>query len=886
MKSVDLGFYKGIGQYPAEVYQSEFAKTLASATTNILYSYEGFDANNEFYNIDTTGGYSLFFGTKILNNNVLYGDPANAYLTPFIGAQYQITDGDIEIILSLPVTNISGQNSFSQITYSAVNLSTNVPAAAGNIDTGINGIRLREDINNDTNWYGAFPCVIFQSSVLTPETAINRAAINDPTIVIKDFDFIPDFTLPDRYYYFITTQNVYSCSVGDPATITLIPLPVPNFVNLTCLGSYQGNDAAYRDSIVVGGFDSDASEYRALYFDTVTGDVWQYKAIGSGGDYPINRIYYRQNVNAASGAVAGRWGVATDGGVFVLEYDTLDTTLTISDTAVASDCEVIYRGGANYNAAYTTNAGYFVYGINGSAVTYSFETSKSFTCISGRYNVGGDTFYCMAGANDYLYYTNLFYGSGNDTSYLVNNSDIPWNDICYVGINFTNPHIGLGATSGHGIVDLAFTDPPTADQIGTVYYLTYTLSFADIVKEDASIYYGLLQLIGCGAADTAAALFKLDYVNDIYEVGDLEGNVTTNKLWIADNFFILNNTIDTNSLYYKSLLNLDLAELTGTQEQLVGEDAGIFNTTEAGDVVDIIIDRSLFYILGTRAIEVWQNNGATGFPYRKQPYATAKYHNFPQALSVTVDNISRFTPYQAGYVIATIDNSQNKLDLLYIQNGSAKPFLYNKNGWLQIVNNYINTAIEDIHINTFKFYGEDYISLVFLDEDNEALGSALINGKGNVFFLSERATFYQYLQTVSETGILAIFTNSEISAQYYDYIHTTLNTALAFPYVMTSQLLRPMSTQVMVNKVVIQYNYAADVSGLIALPANSTYEVAYSVDGRSGTFLSFSRDFSLTERQIVVQINRQMPSFVLRFSSTLPIIIFNAFVIYDEAGIK
>jgi len=884
MKIYDLAFYNGLGSYPAEIYQSEFSQMIGSSTSNAIYSYRGYDITNQFYSIDNTDLYLLFFGKKILNNNVIFGDPVHYYVTPFLGARYKIESGGVSIIISLPVTNISGQNSFNQITYNEVFLNSDLPDEAGNIETGINAIRIRQDVNNVGNWYGAFPCVIFQSDSITPEIGFNHANLGQTNIVIKDFDIIPDFDLPDRYYYLITTQKVYTTdTLPNPVPIE-IPLPVANFVNLTCIASYQGNNTTYRDSIIVGGFDSDAAEYRLLYFDTVTGNIWQYKTVGNGGEYKINRAYYFQFVDSLPGTTPGYWGIATDKGVFALGYDTLDNIETINDTNVSTDVQIIRFSTASteYYATWSSNVGYFVKIPVGT--TYAYQESKSFNCIGGYYSSANQIFYTMAGGNDFAYYTGVTITTGSHTTFLINDSDIFWNDIKYIGSHLSL-HIGLGATSGNGITELLFTIPPSADQLGTILYLTYTFAFADLVKEDTYIYYGLLQLTGCGSADGAAAIFKLDYQNNLFEVGTIEGNVTTNKLWIADNFFILNNTQDTNSLYYKSLLNLDLAELTGSQEELVGEDAGIFNTTEAGDVVDVIIDRSMFYIVGTRAIEVWQNNGASGFPYRKQPYGTAKYHNFPQGLSSNVDNISRFTPFQGGYVIATLDNSQNKLDLLRIQDGASKPINYNKNGWLQIVNNYLSTSIiDDIQITTFKFYSEDYLAITFIDDNNIALGNAIINQKGNVFYITESENFYQYIQTVAQTGIIGIIGTTAITSRFYDYIHTTLPVDVSFSYQVTSQLFRPMSSQVLINRIIIQYSYNYDNNTNI-LPT-SQYEIAYSTDGRPGTFLTFERNFLNNERQIVVQINRQMPSFVLRLSTNIPIVILNAVMSYEEAGEK
>ena len=876
-KVYDLAFYKGIGNYPSQIYQSDFDNMIGSAETSIVYPYQGFDIANQYYSIDTTDSYQLFFSEKILNNNVVFND--FAYITPFLGVRYKIESSSLSLILSLPVTNIAGQNIFTQITYDEVVLDTGLPDGTGNIGPAINALRLRIDREPDNSYYGAFPCVIFTADLATPDIAYNIAYLTnlqETENVLIDFDRSNPGTALGFLYYFITRTAAYGTLAGFTVP-QAIPIP-QNFVNLQSIAAYRGANVSLLDTVLIGGFDSDANEYRCALIDVATGNLVKYTTVGNGGEYPINRIYWVREENGEPSYYA----IATANGAFVIEEDTLDTreTVTNSDDKNVTDIWSHYSasGGGGWIWNYATTAGFFR--ANNVVPNFTaYETSKSFNCIASVIQTFNSVY---AGGNGYLYYR-----PDNQDAVLANNSNFVWNDVVagFLGGTF---QIAIGATQSRGVFELR---PLNGDEnsknriLEPPLFFDYVITFADLIKEDVYIYYGLLEITGCGEADGGANLFKLDYDNEIYEVGKFEGNITTNKLWIADNFFILNNTQDLNSLYYKSLLNLDLSELTGDQQELVGEDAGIFNTTEAGDVVDIIIDRSMFYILGTRAIEVWQNNGASGFPYRKQPYVTAKYHNFPKGISSSTNQISRFTSYGLGYVIVTLDNTENRIEIVAMKDGSAKPMPYNRHAWLQIVNTYLGgNVIDDIQINNFELYEEDYIAITFLDNSIIPLGTALINSKGDIFFINDGTTFYQYIPTVGEGSTFVLFNENDITARFYEYLPAVLPNPVGFNYKATSQLLRPKSSQLGVNQLIIQYAYPYDNSN--AIPVGSQYEVNISTDGRPGSQLVFQKDFLNDERQIVVQINRQMPSFVFTLKTNIPIIILGAYLIYNEGGLK
>ncbi len=877
MKIADLAFYKGISVYPIEVFQSTYGQVVGDSSYQIIYPYRGI--TNQYYSIDDSSGDTLFYGDKLLNNNVLFN--GDAYLCPFIGAKYQIVnDTDLDFTISLPVTNISGSNTFSQVTYPTITFEDFLPAQVGTVD-GINAIRFRQSYQTQTDWYGAYPCSIFQSTVANRGVANVVVPLNNQELEIIDFDIANTNTaLTNIFAYFITNDALYWLDTSGNETAITLPA---NFTNLTAMCSYQGlENGSFDDYVIVAGLDSTTNEQRVVYFDVITGDIAEYKVIGSGGDFKINRMYFAGKLNFQNVGFEEVYSLCTQKGLFLIKIPELGNFYTVDNERDITDVSIT---GSNlqdeFYIAYSTTAGFFWQ--EGIAPATGYETSKSFTSIAMGNSI-------VAGGNGYVYFVNGLIPTDGAT--LASESDHLYLDM--IGL-FTSwfstsfwitSNFGLAGVAGGGIRQLNLLENITpSNTLQQTLYFKFTLDFNDIVKEDVSIYYGLLSIIGCGEKDAAAALFKIDTDKQIGTVGTLTGTVTTNRLWIADNYFILNNTQDKNSLFYKSLNNLNLAELTGNQEELVGEDAGTFNTTEAGDVVDIIIDRSMFYLVGTRAVEVWQNGGATGFPYRKQPNQTAEFHNLPKGLSSVSVNVSRYAPYKDGYVIAAVDNTKNELAMLYMASGASKAIPYNKNGWLQIVNNYIIGAnIQDVSVTPFKFYGKDCLSFMMLDENNDVLGNIVINQNGNVFFIDMGTTnFIRYNRTVTQTGVLTEILPSSITSFFDDYIHQAI-APTSFDYVMTSELIRPQSSEIMVDKVFIQYMYQMD--DVSTLPSGSQYKLEFSPDGRDNTWVEYIGDYTQDLRQIVVPIMTTLPSLVVRFSSNIPVIIIKSIVQYSEVGVK
>ena len=902
MKTADLSFYAGISIYPAEIIESEYSQMIGDPEQKIAYPYQGINA--QYYNINTSGGDQIFYGDKILNNNVIFN--GDAYLCPFIGATYQIiNDTDLEFTLTLPVTNISGSNDFSQVTYPTVTFEDFLPAQTGTVD-GINALRFRQ-LYATQEWYGAYPCTILKSTISTPQTPTQVVTLTNNELQIIDFDVAnPATPLTNIFAYFITDQSLYWVDTSGNETAITLP---SNFISLTAVCSYQENNATYQDRVWVAGFDSVAGQQKLVLLDSVTGEILKYDTVGAGGDFKINRLQFVGTLSF-TGDVAVT--VCTQKGFYQLNANSesysnvrsADTTRDVTDLQL---WEINFKNGSGeWHVIWSTTAGFYIHRTEfngGSSQTEGYETSTSFKCIGAgypNYTTNGDTqFGCFIGGSGIAYTAEGNWGATNigfSNISTVKDSDKDYLDALgfYNTWNFddgnrirpTNEGKGVIAPSGFGIQEINLNGYQNGDNIvtGTIYF-KYTLDFNDIVKENTSIYYGLLSIVGCGQFDSAAALFKIDTEKQIGTVGTLTGTVTTNRLWIADNYFILNNTEDKNSLYYKSLLNLDLSELTGNQQELVGEDAGIFNTTEAGNVIDIIIDKSMFYLVGTRAIEVWQNGGATGFPYRKQPNQTAEFHNFPKALSSINVNISRYCAFREGYIIATIDATKNELDILYMQNGAAKPMPYNKNGWLQVVNTYIATnQIQDISVTTLKFYGQEYLSFLLLDGGNLAVGSIVVNMTGGVFFIAPPTSdLIRYDRTVTQTGVLTTITSTDIISNFEPYIHSSIAVG-DFDYVMTSEFIRPFSTEIFINKIVIQYVFP--IENIDNVPANAEYKIEMSADGKGDVGFTYTGLYDKDLRQIVIPINAVLPSLVVKFSSNIPIIIIKSLVEYDDVGVK
>jgi hypothetical protein len=922
-KLFDLNFSAGYLNHPGTVGASDFNAMIGSAKDESLYPYQ-IDINNNifyaFFTIETDDTYSnICYSTKILNNNIISEN--EAWSVSLIGIKYYFdNDGkDFVFKISLGASDILGVNNYKQIDYDSQKLTNILPEQAGAV-SGINALRIKSYLNEDATFI--FPNTIFHSNTFnnglsTPQDILKLGS----NYVVKDATFSPN----NNTYYFITNEELYTYEVGISDTPAIFDI-YSYFTNFTTLS--LGTAPYNSEWFVLTGFDTEDSKNKIL-IQNYSGEVAYYNTLNDSDDIIINKSYY---VHTSTYNNTDRYAFlfCTSDGLYALPVSsTWSDTLNISSsnfikisathnvTDVAYNLKETPQSGLYFGYAFSTTNGYYIARLtvpflNDRRVSPVFESGISFNSIAGDIgnlvDSGADKeYYLIIGSNENLYHFRGYYLSQNSNfggnSQILDDGKFLWNDLYAYRFDGTIPNsnsFAIGATASNGFITLKSPDSYSTNNligIDSTLYLNYNTLLSDFIKYSQNIYYGLLTLNGSGNSDSAATIFKYDSSNNSTEFGGIGGEVYVNKFWIASNYFILKNDVDKNSFYYLTLETLNLSLLVQTNNN----SAGVFFTTEAGEIIDIIIDRSLFYILGNRAIEIWQNNGASGFPYRKQSYVTGKYHNFPLANNFNFFNESRYASINEGFVLAVLDNDESRFDLIFLKKGTISNFSFNVNSFLQAINKKINTTVSDVFINTLKIYGEQYIGLnIITYNETESLyfnrHLIIINEKGRVFYSNVATTnnqYFEFLSSTSQNGILVdivvdqdtkeINTLTGYVNNYYLEDSITVSSEI-YPYVATSQLIRPSSETLTVKKLIIKIAHV--FLDLNNIPDNSKYLIEFSSDGKNNNWEGIEENYNINKTQIIISPAKSLNSCLVRFSSNIPIIILDSYLIYEESGVK
>jgi len=919
-KVFNLDFNKGITGFPGQVALSYIFNMTGSAEGYGMYPINISLWNQEFYNISVDATYdSLFYGDKILNNNI--SDNNLSYASMFFGVQYYFSEDltSLSFKLSLGCVGIIGDYNFSTISYDEQTLLNVLPEQAGDVD-GIDALRIRFTVATPGSYTLIYPHSIFR--LVSPPNTINDLVELSDNYILKDGDYTAD--LPG--YIFITNKEIYKYILGSSTEPELINSDA-SFIDLS--GISYGDAQLTSTYFVATGLDKSDNQYKILIKDTISDSTLFYGSINGIENAEIYRVYFRAFFNQGGVYTAGFFFAVNDG-VYLLSVDSTSpwTSATIIDssnfvkitagTLNVTDIGLSFNGGyqttsglVQFAYSFCTDDGFYMARVNiQNLVNHQssvIAAGNSFTSIDGQiYSVSNTagTYDVVAGTNNSLFhYIGTRDGptfSGNVAE--LNDGNLLWNDI-FGFRNSTAPpssfKFTIGASASNGFIQLKNPeDYPIDDLIGIdqTIFLKFDIRISDFIKYSHNIYYGLLSLKGSGIADQTCLLFNYNSDNNSTYAGNIGSNISSDRFWIASNYFILNNNLTKNYFYYLTIDKLDLYGITDANNNNGGE----FQTTEAGDIVDLIIERSIFYILGNRAIEVWQNNGATGFPYRKQPYLTGKFHNFP-LLDINLPSEARYTSLNDRFIAPVLDNDEARFEIVSMSKGSIIPFEFNHNGVIQAINYFLGGYIEDLYINTFKTAGEQYLylSLIRYDDFNEVyynVAALLVNQKGQIFYQEYDTTILNYYKFVSSTGDSAALVNlsvdentrllSNITATYKPYLPNTLFvTDSSFPYVCCSQLIRPLAEELGVNKLIIQYSFLTNDTDNI--PPDSQYKIEFSIgDGIDNWETVTTANYNILKRQIVVNITKNYPALMVRINSNIPIIILNGILTYEEMGVK
>jgi hypothetical protein len=226
-----------------------------------------------------------------------------------------------------------------------------------------------------------------------------------------------------------------------------------------------------------------------------------------------------------------------------------------------------------------------------------------------------------------------------------------------------------------------------------------------------------------------------------------------------------------------------------------------------------------------------------------------------------------------------------------IKSGKYQIFPLNKATWYAALNQVGTSSPDDLTLNVVNFWGKEYIIISKINSRTIGTRSAalIISQEGKISALPDTTTTQnQFLTATSTNGIRTIYNDSadtftvEVAPQFPSSL------AAGNLITLESNLLNPFAENVLVKTVVIQYKFPIDI--IANYPGTGQFFLAWSVDeGRTFTNILVNGELwsnNFNTRQLIYQINATVPSFMLQFISTSPIIIENAIVTYQETGIR
>jgi hypothetical protein len=441
--------------------------------------------------------------------------------------------------------------------------------------------------------------------------------------------------------------------------------------------------------------------------------------------------------------------------------------------------------------------------------------------------------------------------------------------------------------------------PATLSLGELIFYGISNALMIDIIKYDDENFYILFQLIGSNIYDSVYILGQYNINTNVLSIGDSTIDIRLKSMFIASNYFVFVSADDNSIFYYKNISNLNLSELSDDSNI----NTGFFKTEEAEDIVEIISEKTIMYIIGTNAIEVWQNIGKEGFPYTKQSYLTGNYNLIPISKNNDIYYAKYSVKWYGNYYLFGINQKSSEISIIILQGGHVSSFLFNLSAYLQIINSYDLTSDQRfsfISCGVLKLQGEEFlIGFIFKIDDvtnkNYINHIIIINKSGEVFYISSEKSielYYQLFSTRSNSGVLADISYDQssryitsVDGYYSDYLDTTSDeSSSTYDYVLTSQLIRPNSESITVGKIILKYAYLTDDDSII--PQDASYMLEFSEDGRESQWTGYEQQFNNNKREIVAVINKTLTSCIIRLSSNIPIVILESFLTYEESGVK
>lgn len=675
-----------------------------------------------------------------------------------------------------------------------------------------------------------------------------------------------------RYFFYVQATDTYvehdSPFSNDIKINKVVAKPFSGMVNHVCLCS-EGEGIALRDI-------TDLTDNTWFLYNTTGEDIkGQTSTVLSGLQSDNIRSFDRvpSNVISADIYVTGLIVVGLDIGSQVGIYRDTPFLMSLNNSGIPTLSvllpDTILHEGSNSNDV---------------AISYSGEIRESSLGIPqtllGSYSIVSaisSGFYAFTAANttggpqgqDFENFTYETLSSALRVAGTgeINNTDAYW----------------LGSTAGNGIYTAQRYKFFVDDNTNTFEQITYNYESVvkDITKSDVHIYYYLIQLRGSSDLDSSTVLLRYNYETEDLSYGEV-GAIPTDKLWVAGNAFILRNIEDKNTFFYKTTETLDLDDLSPVEGS-----AGLVFTTFAGEIVDIIYDRDLFYILGTRGFEVWQNQGAANFPYRKVQYLSIPFHLFPLASESDYPfPVRRWANYRDGYVTFVLANRSASMRFLYLNNGRYK-ILPIDEVKIQSALTFTNTEITDFTIDVVNLWEKDYILLGVLSVDT-LLFYVVISPEGNVSRLSGELSgvYTSLLHSTSSNGIKLQYnnTNKIITTFTAENYPTSVSTQDNNYVAISDVCFTDKSENVEQITLILRYLY---ISQEIDIPDDAFYLIEKSYDeGRTYIPANPESKWNLEQRALIIRVASTAPSIVIKITSNYPVIINSAILTFTLSGRK
>jgi len=417
----------------------------------------------------------------------------------------------------------------------------------------------------------------------------------------------------------------------------------------------------------------------------------------------------------------------------------------------------------------------------------------------------------------------------------------------------------------------------------------YTFELRDFVKVDIFTYYFLFNEVGSSNIDANAVIASYDAQTNTFISGAPGYFLPSDNLWVAGDAFIFRNSENKGSFYYKNIDNLSIDTLESniiTSEGL----EGLISTTYAGSIVDIITTVDQFYLLGSRGIEIWQNVGAAGFPFRKENYLSIPYHLLPLSDEETFTlPISRWAYYKGTYVIVCLSNEANVLTIIQIKDGQYKKMQLDNTLFYTLLKS--NNDLQDITLQTLNWWGKDYILLGLAD-------SQTVGEVSSYFLISEDNRWAQldgisgvqerHLVTASMNSIKTVY--DAVAGEFFVYSSPSLPTSFTLSelpnnYVVDSLRIEDESEFIVLNRILIHLDFPIDDLG--DWPVDAVYTVSISEDGgRNFSIIEGPLPLTVNRRQVDCSYTKGVLEAIIRFECNYPIIVVGGVAYYEKEGIE